>query len=316
MSETSKISWCDATWPLVAGCDYVSPGCSNCWAVRDSWRLAHSPHKHIREAFAGVVRKTEDGKLVWTGVVRPLPFRLDWPLRWRGFKKIFVCSQADLFNAKVPFDFIAATFGVAAMSPQHTLQFLTKWPARAVEFFDWLDRQQGGALETCLWHARKALGPELANRHDPYPDKRPDWPLANAWFGVTVEDRKRALERIPLLRLVPAAKRWLSAEPLLEALGELDLTGIDWAVGGGESAQTREVTRQCDLAWLREFRDLCSRYGVAYLNKQLGTKPLYPALPGTVMRNPIPLPPGKSSRYKWHEPEFWPEDLRVQEFPR
>lgn len=130
MSGSSAIGWTDATWPIVAGCEYVSPGCSNCWAVRDSWRLAHNPNESVRRAFAGTVRKTADGKLVWTGLVRPLPERLGWPLSWRRPRRIFVCSQADLFHSGVPFEFVAAAFGVMAMSPQHTFQVLTKHPAR------------------------------------------------------------------------------------------------------------------------------------------------------------------------------------------
>jgi protein gp37 len=340
MSENSTIGWTNSTWPIVAGCEYESPGCSNCWAVRDSWRLAHNPHAKVREAFADTVKKTEAGALVWTGVVRPLWERLDWPLRWRRNRLIFVCSQSDLFHPKVPFPFIAATFGVMAMAENHTFQVLTKHPRRMREFFAWLAAQQGGALETCLWHARKAIGPELANRFDPYPDKLPAWPLENVWLGVTVEDQRRADERIPELLQCPAAVRWLSVEPMLERIAlrqpwvdwlegwytdrdhhtgdpvQVQMEHIDWIVCGGESAQTRATTRPFDIAWARDLLEQCRTAGVPFFMKQLGTKPLPPVEPGTVMRLGLPLPTGKTSRYKWHEPQHWPEDLRVQEFPR
>ena len=345
------MGWTDGRWRIVAGCEYESPGCSNCWAVRDSWRLAHNPHAKVREAFAGTVKKTDAGALVWTGVVRCLSERLDWPLKWRGAKRIFVCSQADLFHPKVPFEFIAAAFGIMAMAPQHTFQVLTKHARRMREFFEWIAAQQGGALSTCLWHARKAIGPELANRFDPYHDL-PEWPLENVWLGVTVEDQPRAQQRIPELLQCPAEKRWLSVEPMLERVaisivtmkaadvlankGGLegifcaqslagdghdvhlyDLRGIDWVVCGGESAQTRANTRPFNLQWARDLRDECAKFmpPVAFFMKQLGTKPVDIGFDKATPTVEFDRPLGKSSRYKWHEPHHLPRDLQVQEFP-
>lgn len=336
MSENSTIGWTDATWPIVAGCEYESPGCSNCWAVRDSWRLAHNPNPKVHNAYFGTVDKLESGKLAWSGIVRMLYDRLGWPLKWRGSKRVFVCSQADLFNPKVRFDFIAAAFGVMAMCPEHTFQVLTKHARRMREFFEWLDQQQNGALETCLWHARQALGAERSNRHEPFPDKLPAWPLENVWAGVTVEDQARAEQRIPELLRCPAAVRWVSYEPALELvdfeewlwpictatleehLREHDAgmwcveASLDWIVIGGESAQTRANTREFSIEWARAVIAQCRKAGTKVFMKQLGTKPI-----GSHQID-VPLPPlpkGKTSRYKWHEPEHWPEDLRVQEFP-
>lgn len=323
MAEHSPIGWTDSTWPIIAGCDYVSPGCSNCWAVRDSWRLAHNPHKLVRDAFADVVRKTDDGKLVWTGHVRPLPQRLDWPLKWRAPRLIFVCSQADLFSYKVPPEFIAAAFGVMAASPLHTFQVLTKHPKRMREFLDSIARDREGPVTACLWAARQALGADVFGRHEPFPDQLPAWPLENVWVGVTVEDQKRANERIPELLRTPAAVRWLSVEPMLEAIdltdirtphehterGQLhELADLDWVVCGGESAQTRATTRPFDIGWARDLRDQCRAAGVRFFFKQYGSRP-------TENGQPIAPPVGKSSRYKFHEPEHWQADLRIQEFP-
>jgi protein gp37 len=324
VSEHSTISWTDATWPIVAGCDYESPGCSNCWAVRDSWRMAHNPNPKIHNAYFGTVDKRADGKLVWSGVVRELHARLDWPLKWRKPKRIFVCSQSDLFHPKVSFDFIAAAFGVMAAASWHTFQVLTKHPVRAREFFKWLDAQKGHPpLETCLWKAHQYVGGAF-DSHAPFHDKLPAWPLENVWFGVTVEDQKRADLRIPHLLRIPAAVRWLSVEPMLEAI-DLGLMGtlprdefpgyqmvwmhLHLVVCGGESAQTRAITRPFDIAWGRDLLDQCRGAKVRFHMKQLGTVPVE----GIVDIHPRPA--GTSSRYKWHEPQFWPEDLRVQEFP-
>lgn len=244
MSEHSPIGWTDATWPIVAGCEYVSPGCSNCWAVRDSWRLAHNPHRKVSDAYFGTVDKTDAGKLVWSGIVRELPARLNWPLKWRGHKRVFVCSQADLFHRKVSNQFIAAAFGVMAACPQHTFQVLTKNSTRMLEWFRWLAAQQNGAAETCAWEARYLIG---SGGHASEPVA---WPLENVWIGVTVEDQRRAEERIPDLHRSPAAKRWLSVEPMLEAIdltaiptgipdcenASFDLADIDWVVCGGARA--------------------------------------------------------------------------------
>jgi protein gp37 len=164
------------------------------------------------------------------------------------------------------------------------------------------------------------------------------------WIGCTVEDQKRADERIPLLWQIPAAIRWLSVEPMLEPiaistpqvpaaavrkahtegrvipLGSVqlavagndvciyDLGGIDWVVCGGESAQTRANTRQFALGWARSLLAECRAGGVKFFMKQLGTRPIFDLLDH-------PNPPNRTSRYKWHEPEHWPEELRVQEFP-
>lgn len=290
MAEFSPIAWTDATWPIVAGCTYESPGCSNCWAVRDSWRLAHNPHQAVRDAFEGTVRKTDDGKLVWTGLVRPLPERLDWPLRWSKPRKIFVCSQSDLFHPEVPADFIAQVFAVMAECPRHTFQVLTKHAER---------------MRYLLVHGLLYEGPA--------------WPLPNVWIGATVEDQQRADERVPQLLRTPAAKRWLSVEPMLEAIDLTRITtplaDIDWVVCGGESAQTRETTRPFDLEWARELQRQCRVAGVVFFMKQLGSRPISHVKAGSDGSVELPILVGKNSRYKWHELRHWPEDLRVQQFP-
>jgi protein gp37 len=121
MSGPTPIEWTDATWPIVAGCAPASPGCDHCYAARNtSGRLRNLP------AYAGLATGGE-----FSGEIRLLPERLGWPLRQRKPRRIFVCSQSDLFHPKVPDEFIARTFAVMAAAPQHTFQILTKRaPAR------------------------------------------------------------------------------------------------------------------------------------------------------------------------------------------
>jgi protein gp37 len=92
-------------------------------------------------------------------------------------------------------------------------------------------------------------------------------PPANAWLGVSVENKRQGLPRIPLLRQVPAAVRFLSIEPLLEDLGEFDLSGIDWVIVGGESGHR---ARRMHVAWARKIRLLCEAAEVPYFFKQWG----------------------------------------------
>jgi protein gp37 len=162
--------------------------------------------------------------------LRLWPERLEQPLRWRRPRVIFVNSMSDLFHEGIPDEYITEVFDVMASAPQHTFQVLTKRDDRLA-----------------------ALAPRL-----PWPE--------NVWMGVTIENR-RFVHRADQLRKVPAAVRFISAEPLLGPLGGLDLTGIDWLISGGESGHRH---RRVDPEWLRELRDRCQTEGVAYFFKQWG----------------------------------------------
>lgn len=158
---------------------------------------------------------------------------LPLPLRWRRPRMVFVNSMSDLFHPEVPDTYIAEVFGVMAACPQHTFQVLTK---RA----DRLER--------------------LAQRL-PWPE--------NIWAGVSVESNWY-LSRVDALRRVPAAVRFVSAEPLLGSLASLELEGIDWVIAGGES---QPQARPALLDWFRDLRDCCGRSGVPFFLKQLGGHP-------------------------------------------
>lgn len=155
---------------------------------------------------------------------------LDQPYRWTGHRTVFVNSMSDLFHAKVPVDFVRDVFAVIADTPQHTYQVLTKRSRRMLRLAD-----------------------------------RLDWP-DNLWVGVSVET-EQYLNRVEDLRGVPAAVRFLSCEPLLGPLRDLNLRGIGWVITGGESGPH---ARPIDPEWVRDIRDQCQVANVPFFHKQWG----------------------------------------------
>lgn len=158
------------------------------------------------------------------------PSRLELPLNWKRPRMVFVNSMSDLFHPGVPDTFVRSVFDVMLRTPRHTFQVLTKRPERLVEL--------SGSLP---------------------------WP-ANVWVGVSIEN-DHWTSRAEILRSVPAAVRFISAEPLLGPLGSLDLSEIDWLIAGGESGLRH---RPMDPAWVRHLRDRCLDAGVAFFFKQWG----------------------------------------------
>lgn len=154
---------------------------------------------------------------------------LDIPRHWRIPRVVFVNSMSDLWHARVPDEFIRRVFEVMVETPQHTYQLLTKRPIRLARMADKLQ-----------------------------------WP-SNIWVGVSIESQPLAW-RADRLREVPSAVRFISAEPLLGFL-ELDLTGIDWLIAGGESGPNH---RPIDERWVRALRDQCAGAGTAFFFKQWG----------------------------------------------
>ena len=155
---------------------------------------------------------------------------VDLPHRWRKPRVVFVNSMSDLFHPEVPLEFVQAVFQVMCDTPRHTYQILTKRSKRLRDFAG-----------------------ELA------------WP-PNVWMGVSVETARYEF-RMDHLRDVPAAVRFVSAEPLLEPLPGLDLSGIDWLIAGGESGHH---ARAMQPDWVRDLRDQCDTDGVAFFFKQWG----------------------------------------------
>jgi len=170
------------------------------------------------------------------------PERMQLPLKWKKPRRIFVNSMSDLFHRDVPDDFVLEVFTTMAQANWHTFQVLTKRPSRLVHLVS--------RISDCLNKAGMPQSP---------------WPM-NIWIGVSVETMQYKW-RVDQLRKVPAAIRFISAEPLLGSLRGLDLTGIDWLITGGESGSG---FRACDPTWIKELRDCCTGDGIAFFFKQWG----------------------------------------------
>lgn len=304
----TSIEWTNETWNPVTGCTKVSAGCANCYAERMAKRLKGRYGYPKDEPFR--VTLHED--------------RLTGPLRWRTPRMIFVCSMGDLFHADVPFDFIDRVFAVMALCPQHTFQVLTKRPERMESYInDWhatvplercFDRRKG-----CVYAiVDKIAGRYVVPRY---------WPLPNVWLGTSVENQQAADERIPHLLRCPAAVRFVSAEPLL---GPVDLSAawgncsgctdprsegthqlgtrqhpspadgprvVDWLIMGVESrgvyvGRLPEGTEDGYWRAARSFIEQARAAGIPAFHKQAPVN-------------------GRVS----HDPDDWPEDLRVREWP-
>ncbi len=255
MGDVSTIEWTDSTWNPWRGCSRTSPGCGGpgphggCYAERIAARFS-GPGAPF-EGFAHRV----GGEPRWTGKLALVPAQLDLPLRWKKPRRIFVNSMSDLFHESLSVDDITRVFAVMAVSSRHTFQVLTKRADKMRAFVTAL-----GISVKPLERAAREIGYTLNFRGIPLLP----WPLPNVWLGVSVEDRPRK-NRIDYLRETPAAQRFLSLEPLLEDLGELDLTGIDWVIAGAESGPR---ARPCDKNWIRDIRDQCAAAGVAFFWKQ------------------------------------------------
>lgn len=201
------------------------------------------------------------GMAPWGNHPRKRTSAANWsaPVRWNheaeqsGRRpKVFCASLADVFDLQAPDSWRRDLFDLIARTPSLDWLVLTKRPENALTWCD-----------------------EIGTR-------------PNVWLGVSVEDQKRADERLPILRQIPAAIRFVSAEPLIEGV-RLDLLGIDWVIVGGESGPgARAMTPD----WARSIRDQCRQAGAAFFMKQLG-----------------------GPRDKRHRLEDLPDDLRIREWP-
>lgn len=288
--------------------------------------MAGNPNAKIRAANEGLTRTLPNGKLDWTGVMRMLPDRLTVPLRKRKPTKYFVNSLSDLFHEDVPFEYIAACFGIMAACPQHTFQILTKRPDRAVEFFAWAAIDRGTTITRWVQSCAEHFVGKLPSSN-PQP-----WPLPNVWIGESIAEQKDADKNIPHLSQIPAAVRFLSVEPLI---GPVDISlrlppcdhpssdgdgrggwictlcggrhhtketpndprftsrtvddqpGIGWVIAGGESGPG---ARPMHPDWVRSLRDQCVAAGVPFFFKQWGA--WRPPLDG----EPFDTLPGRAQR--------------------
>lgn len=276
---TTTIEWTEETWNPTTGCDRISAGCDNCYALTLAKRLKGM----------GSAKYQTDGDPRTSGPgfgVAIHPDELEKPRTWRKPRTVFVNSMSDLFHARVPSEYVARVWQVMATTPQHTYQILTKRPTR---MRDWVNRcatSPGGWIThdgtdpkgACdgtgvivgysepTWQPGLDRGPRGGKRRGRRQGAAYGWPLPNVWLGTSIESDDHA-GRADALRATPAAVRFISAEPLLGPLPSLDLTGIDWLIAGGESGL---AARPMNPAWVRDLRDRCREAGVAFFFKQWG----------------------------------------------
>ena len=339
MSAISKIEWTDRTWNPVRGCSIVSPGCVNCYAMKQahrfSWPSKRDPLTGATEEpggpYEGLTKQTKAGPQ-WTGQIRTVDAALLEPLSGRKPARVFVNSMSDLFHEGVPDEFIDRVFAVMALPPDsvsrlgvhegtHTFQILTKRAERMRAYISTPDRPD----------IVKLAASRLIRESGRYWGTPYEWPLPNVWLGVSAEDQQRADERIPYLTETPAALRFVSAEPLRGPIDfsspvlEVDCADtIDWVIVGGESGPG---SRPFDIAWARSIVQQCRAAGVPTFVKQLGSVPVMDEAEwrseGMRLLNarndkraPAGTVPLRLGDRKGGDMDWWPVDLRVREFPR
>lgn len=224
----TQIEWTDATWNPVAGCSVVSSGCTHCYAMSMARRLEAMGISK----YDGLTRRTGN-RTVWNGTVREDRMALSRPHAWKRPRKVFVNSMSDLFHEQVSDSFIMEVWEVMRETPRHHYQILTKRPERMAQLV-------AGRIKHIL---------------------------PNVWLGTSVENRE-VVERVDHLRLAPAAIRFISFEPLIGSVGIVDLTGIDWAIVGGESGRAARPIRE---EWIDEIHSQCLLGDTAFFFKQWGT---------------------------------------------
>lgn len=248
----SKIEWTEETWNPIVGCSLASPGCSRCYAMRQAHRLGANP---LTPHYSGLTT-IANGRPVWTGrLARASDTTIEKPLTVKRPTVWFVNSMGDLFHEDTPDDWLDRVWNVMTGAHWHTFQVLTK---RAQRMQHW-----------CWW---LAMSPAVSRA---VPD--------HVWLGVSVEDQRRADERLHELAGCSARVRFVSAEPLL---GPLDLSPwlgrdrINWLIVGAESGPGARPMRE---EWVRDLRDQCVAADVPFFYKQRaerGRKVSMPTLDG------------------------------------
>lgn len=257
--STTGIEWTDTTWNPVTGCDRISTGCDNCYALTMARRLkAMGSAKYQRD---GDPRTSGPGF-----AVTEHPDALDLPLRWRDPRMVFVNSMSDLFHAKVSEDFVRAVLDVIAATPQHTYQVLTKRPSRARRL-----AEHGLVFPPNLW-----LGTSVENGATTH--RITDLlatPAAVRFLSCEPLLGPIDLDRFLFTQACPGGCgcRWPDDADRFECAcgGECaewrPEPAIDWVIVGGESGPN---ARPMDADWVRDLRDQCVAAGTAFFFKQWG----------------------------------------------
>ncbi len=223
----TEIEWTDATWNPVIGCKIISSGCKNCYAMRMAKRLEYMGI----EKYQGLTMK-KNNRIVWRGFAREDRLSLNIPYKWKKPRTIFVNSMSDLFHDNVSIEFINDVWQVMRDNSHHKFQILTKRPERMKQV--------------------------LENFDNPI--------LKNVWLGVSVENSE-TISRIDILKNIPSHIKFVSFEPLIDSVGEVNLAGINWAIVGGESGTgARPIKKE----WIDEIYQACLVANTAFFFKQWG----------------------------------------------
>lgn len=289
-----------ATWNPVRGCTKISPGCKHCYAETFAERFRGVPGHPYEQGFD----------------LRLVPEKLGEPLRKTKPHAYFVNSMSDLHQDGVSYEFLRQAYAVMQACPRHLFMVLTKRAENMRECVEMLRTDQND-IHDYPDFSRHWLRSHL----DPFAAAMPK----NVWLGVSVEDRKYGLPRVDVLRTIPAAVRFLSVEPLLEDLGDIDLTGIHWVLVGGESGPG---ARPFNPRWAENLLAQCRAQGVPFFMKQMGENAItcdWLHIPseqfhhldcmGELPMNGFPIRIRTRSR-KGGDILDIPEDLRIREWPR
>lgn len=288
LSDTTKIQWADATWNPWIGCTKVSAGCAHCYA--ENTTRARVLRSQGRETWGKGAQRSRTSEAYWRQ-----PEKWDSVAQACGQRPRVFPSLCDWLDDEVPVEWLADFLKLIYDTPNVRWLLLTKRPEN---------------FESRLMDVRKLWAP-IGNCDREYGYKLDGWvyfqhrPPKNVWIGVSVENQATADKRIPELLKIPAAIRFLSCEPLLERLGAFHLSGIAWAIIGGESGPK---ARPCNIEWIRSILDECARAGVACFVKQLGARAKEQVPGGFHALN--------LADKKGGDPSEWPEDLRVRQFPK
>lgn len=229
MADTTEISWTDHTFNPWWGCTKVAPGCDHCYAAEWDKRFGG---KHWE-------KDTDPRTMSDANWKKPA----QWNRKHPG-TKVFCGSMCDVFDNNAPAGQRERLWDAIRATPNLHWQLLTKRAPNIIKSLpnDWMEYRlpmHGGWLPN----------------------------YKNVWLGVTVEDRRHGLKRLEILRDIPSAFRFLSIEPLLEHLGDIDLTGIDWVIVGGESGKNARPMRQ---EWVLDIFAQCREQNVPFFFKQQG----------------------------------------------
>lgn len=264
-------------------CEHVSPGCEHCYAETNNHRCLPGngtglPYdrraRELVEAF--VDEKILLQPLKWVPVCTTSGRRCAGRWEYIRPRRIFVQNQSDLFAEWVTDEMLDRVFAVMALCPRHTFQVLTKRPERMLEYAKRVAADDCGVVNAISelrpvgiisWRCLDGVTVDVSYDYEDggVDCVNPIWPLPNLWLGVSDEGNQH--QRIDMLRRIPAAKRFLSMEPLLFDPGTVDLNGIDWVICGGESGPH---ARPMHPDWARSLRDQCAAAGVPFFFKQHG----------------------------------------------